>query len=325
MKINTLLLFSLILVVACSEVKKFPELKGDYLGQLPPEYNAEIFAPGIISSALNDRDITFHPNGDEIVYGVLEAPRNLVVSMKRVNGTWQKQEILPICGYYNDIEPQFSPDGKRLYFCSDRPVKEGEEKNDYDIWFVDRNPAGWDEPKNLGFPLNSDKNEFYPSITVNNTIYFTTYDMKIFISYLVEEGYSEPVSVSDSINSGVAEYNAYVSSDESYIIFTSHGWEGGRKGQGDLFISYRNANNVWSKAKKLGSKINSSVPDMCPTVTPDGKYLFFPSRRAVEREKLIPVKSYEKIFEVSNMYGNGKPDIYWVNMSFKNSLKIAEP
>ena len=34
---------------------------------------------------------------------------------------------------YSDIEAMFSPDGKRLYFASNRPLKEGDEPKDFDI------------------------------------------------------------------------------------------------------------------------------------------------------------------------------------------------
>ena len=43
----------------------------------------------------------------------------------------------------------------------------------------------------------------------------------------------------------------------------------------DLFISFKNTNHSWTRAKNMGNTINTNVHELCPQVTPDGKYLFF--------------------------------------------------
>jgi hypothetical protein len=48
----------------------------------------------------------------------------------------------------------------------------------------------------------------------------------------------------------------------------------------DLFISYRMNKGKWSSGKNLGTNINSPGSyDLCPKVSPNGKFLFFISRR----------------------------------------------
>ena len=260
----------------------------------------------------------------EIVFGVLEKPHSVLISIKKTDGVWSTPQILPFSGKYNDCEPQFSPDGKRLYFCSDRPLQEGgEPKKDYDIWYVERTDHGWGKPKNPGSPLNTERNEFYPSITKSGILYFTSHNMQIFKSRLSNNGFSKPEALADSINSGVAEYNAFIAPDESYLIFTSHGWPGGREGRGDLFISFMKVDSSWSKPFNLGSGINSSVIDMSPYVSPDGKYLFYSSPRISEKYETEPITSYQEIFKKSQKILNGSSNIYWVSTAFIDSFKTT--
>ena len=315
-------LFSLLLLIlGCNQQARFTHLEGTYLGQKSPGTTASLFAPGIISNALNERDQTISPDLNEFIFAILENPHNVLVSVKYENNRWTLPEVLPFSGKYNDCEPSFSPDGKRLYFCSDRPLIDGDKPKDYDIWFVERAESGWGVPQNPGAPLNTEKNEFYPSVTNSGCLYFTSHDMKIKKSNPTHSGYSTPEVLSDSVNSGTAEYNAFIAADESYLIFTSHGWPGGRKGRGDLFISFRKPDNTWSRSQNLGTGINSTTTEMSPAISPDGKYLFFSSRRALAEYDPEPVRSYSELYKKSNGPGNGKSDIYWVETTAIDSLK----
>lgn len=311
------------LAILCSNITlaQTTAIRGNYLGQTQPGTRAEIFMPGIISTSLNDRDLVFSPGMNEIIYCVLEKPHSVMIGMKCEEGIWSAPYILPFSGKYNDCEPQFSPDGRRLYFSSDRPLKEGDKPKDYDIWYVERSDRGWGEPQNPGAPLNSDKNEFYPSVTTTGVLYFTSHNMKICKSRITENGFEQPEMLTDSVNSGSAEYNAYIAPDESYLIFTSHGWEGGRAGRGDLFISFRKNDGTWSKAYNFGSEVNSPTADMSPSVTPDGKFLFFSSWRTNEEYDPEPINTYEEIFMKADKPMNGRSDVYWVSTVIIDSLK----
>jgi tricorn protease-like protein len=74
----------------------------------------------------------------------------------------------------------------------------------------------------------------------------------------------------------------------------------------------------------MGEKINSSGWEFCPTVSPDGKYLFFTStRRLHEPYSEIPL-TYERKLKILNSPGNGSADIYWVNTKIIEDLKSKE-
>jgi len=326
--IHFALLLFIILICSCqtktgTEDNEFPILKGDYLGQPPPGMKAELFAPGIVSTGMSDRDITVSPDMNEIYYAVLEEPHYVIVFMNKEDGRWKKQKIAPFSGLYDDCEPQFSPDGKRLYFCSTRPLEGNGEPKDYDIWYVERTANGWGEPQNPGPPLNTEKNEFYPSITYDGTVYFTSHDMNICCSKCVDGKYMPPEKLGDNVNTPIGEYNSYVSPDESYLIFTSHGWDKGA-GRGDLFVCFMQKDGSWTKPVNMGLGVNSNVVDMCPSVSPDGKYLFFSSLRKSETFVPEPVRSYDEILKNSNNPQNGKMDIYWVDAEIIRELRPDE-
>ncbi len=56
------------------------------------------------------------------------------------------------------------------------------------------------------------------------------------------------------------------------------GTKAGEFGQFDLFVSFRAADGRWGEPVNLGNTINTAATEFCPTVTPDGRYLFV-SRR----------------------------------------------
>ncbi|MCU0646050.1 MAG: hypothetical protein MUC94_17540, partial [bacterium] len=46
----------------------FPKLTDSYLGQAPPGNEPLLFAPGIVSDGLHNRDLTMTPDGREIYF-----------------------------------------------------------------------------------------------------------------------------------------------------------------------------------------------------------------------------------------------------------------
>jgi len=81
--------------------------------------------------------------------------------------------VAPFSGNYYDLEATFAPDGKTLYFVSNRPLLKDSTLKDFDIWKTEKINGIWQAPKNLGNIINTEADEFYPSVTKNGTIYFT--------------------------------------------------------------------------------------------------------------------------------------------------------
>ncbi len=79
------------------------------------------------------------------------------------------------------------------------------------------------------------------------------------------------IHLGDSINSKEPEYLPSLTLDENTMIFT-------RKIHGaneDFFISTKDTNGKWTKAKNMGYPPNTSYPDGGAKISADGNYIFF--------------------------------------------------
>jgi WD40 repeat protein len=286
-----------------------------------------VFEPTLFKDVPNARDLSIPTDGNEVYFTAQSIKQDFSAIMvsKNKNGKWQKSQVASFSGQYKDLEPFISLNGLIMYFASNRPVEGREkEKSNYDIWKVERInlDSEWSTPINLGSPINSEADEFYPSVTSNGNMYFTAARKNglgkedIFVSEYKAGEYLSPTPLSESINSAGYEFNAFVPFDESYLIFTGFRREGGL-GRGDLYISKKDAQGKWLLAEHLA--INSSGIDYCPFVK-DG-VLYFTSDRSDLKPKYDEQMSTRDFLNELNKTENGKSRIYKVAMS---ALKLNE-
>lgn len=282
-----------------------------------PPLQAEMFT---LSSGFGERDFALSPDGTELFY-TLQSPQGIfqtiVFCKKGSSGLWSKPEIAPFSGKYSDLEPAFSGDGKCLYFSSNRPTQ-GIKPKDFDIWVVNKENGVWGEPKNLGPPVNTSQDEFYPSVARNGNLYFTaayetaTGKEDIFMAKYENGLYHRPIPLDTSVNSKTYEFNAFISPDEDYIIFTSYGRKDD-KGRGDLYMSVKNTAGEWLPARNL-AMLNSEKLDYCPYVSPDKKILFFTSEKVtIPNVYLGNAIKIDHLLQTYASPQNGNGDIYWVS------------
>jgi len=80
--------------------------------------------------------------------------------------------------------------------------------------------------------------------------------------------YDKPKLLALNGNSDV--YDPYISPDESYIIFSS---------DKNLYISYRQGDG-WTAGQKLSATVNTGSWNGGPSVSPDGKMLYYSQQNA---------------------------------------------
>jgi len=316
--------FSILLV---SLVLHFLSSSQTNLGQPLPADTPGIFAPGLVSDGFANRDFAISPSGDEIFFTLQQRDLvSVVMNSKKKNGKWSPPVVASFSGIYNDLEACFTFDGKKIFFSSNRPLHAHDSANDYNIWYTEKRNDSWTDPVPLGSEVNSEKDEFYPSIAKNGNLYFTTQlesgkgNEDIVVCEFKNGKYLPPVSLPETINSKGYEFNAFVDPDEQFILFTGYG-RADDLGQGDLYLSLKK-NGEWQQAINLGKKINSTALDYCPFVTWDKKYLFFTSSRARYKAPFAKRQTIQDLKKGLSNAGNGFDDIYWVR--FDNILKAAE-
>ena len=196
------------------------------------------------------------PDGNEIFYTMQYARGLISVIMhtKKINGKWSTPEVASFSGIYNDLEPAFSPHGTKLFFVSNRALNNEGKTKDYDIWFVTKENGEWVQPGNVGAPVNSEKDEFYPSITKQENIYFTRAvegrEEDILFSRFLNGKYEDQKSLPNAINSVNDEFNAFIDPDEQFIIYSVYGRKDDNGG-GDLYMSKKNEKGEWMQAVNL--------------------------------------------------------------------------
>jgi len=330
MKRDRLLFWLLVFIATNSSAQQSDSsmLKGSYLGQNPPGIQAEIFAPGIVSTGNSEFCSVFSPDGNEFYWSISGAPFPTIVLVRYISDQWSKPEVGSFSGKHPDFDMAFTPNGNRLYFCSRRPLDgNGPPTDNTDFWFVERIDSGWSEPRHLEGPVNSKRNEYYPIFAQNGTLYFSSTrpggygNGDIYFSRFENGIFLEPENLGAIINTEDGEGDLYIGPDESYIIVTCYG-RSDAIGSGDLYISFRQENGTWSSMKNMGPSVNSVSNEHCPIVSPDGRYLFFSSGRSRHSNYLKHAITYDEKVEIMNAWGNGwNEDIYWIDAKIIEELR----
>jgi Tol biopolymer transport system component len=287
----------------------------------------QIFGPGIISDGLANRDMAISPDGMDLLYTIqwYFGLYSVIMHTHKLGGQWSKPDTAWFSGHFNDLEPFYTPDGRKIFFTSNRPVNgSNSPKKDYDIWYLQKNGNEWKGPFNLGAPVNTELDEFYPSLAKNGNLYFTRNHQDagddIYFSEFRDGEYTLPVALPDEVNSKEDDFNAFVDPDENFLIFSSYRRKD-NLGKGDLYYSKR-IQGSWQTSAHFTGGINSEALDYSPFVSTDKKFFFFTSKRLLVEFPFPKSKSAAEIRELLAGYGNGFEDIYF--MDFETVRKMMK-
>lgn len=309
---------------ACGNKESGTTLRGPYLGQREPGNVAEMFAPGIVSTRFHEHSYpAISPSVDMVVWTVGFAPGQQTFSpkwatvvMQREHSGWTGPALPSYLLAGKDFEFSIAPGGQVAYFTSLRSPN-GEDKDDGDIWSITKDGGTWTNPQPLSAAINTAHWEQQPSVTREGTLYYVGFwseganNYGIYKSTPVGGRHTTPVLLPPSINSPYVDWTPFIAADESYILFSSN--RPGGFGSGDIYISHREADGVWSEPRNLGAAVNTDANERYPYVSPDGEFLFFVSDR-VPAPPLTPSSvSYDDLIEAASGPGNGYSDIYWID------------
>lgn len=145
------------------------------------------------------------------------------------------------------------------------------------------NPIGV-QPSRLEAPLNTFRFQYFPALTADNRFLLFTgrptseSGEDLFVSKMNKDGsIGDPASISPFINTPYNEGAGTISGDGKTLVFASCD-RPNSVGNCDLYIS-RRTGNKWSKPQNLGRTVNSVEWDSQPTLSADGRTLYFTSTR----------------------------------------------
>ncbi len=194
------------------------------------------------------------------------------------DGTWQAAKPVAFSSQqWSDLDPFVTVDGKRMFFISTRtaPGKEAG-KRDMDIWYSEFQNGDWAEPHWIA-EVNSDGKEGSPSLDRHNNLYFFS-DREhadqnlIYVSRWKDGHFSAPAKLSAEINAGPSDTSPWIAPNGKTLLFYST--RAGGYGKADLYVSFLKHGN-WSKAINLGPVMNTDDFEYNPSVSRDGRTLYF--------------------------------------------------
>ncbi|HQH41693.1 MAG TPA: PKD domain-containing protein [Bacteroidales bacterium] len=177
-----------------------------------------------------------------------------------VGGRWTTPALIAVINVdgYNTCHPALSPDGKRMYFASDRPGGFGR----MDLWYSDFVKGQWTEPKNMGPVINTSFNEVYPTCAPDGRLYFSSNRLDktmgkfdIFYSELINGQWIEPRRIPEPFNSRYNDLCFVPEGNGDRGFFSSDRYD---RTTSDVFYFY-------TTEPKFGSAEPLKVPRLCYT------------------------------------------------------------
>jgi hypothetical protein len=262
-----------------SKIESMQLRYGPYLGEVPPDTVPRMFAYDFLSAVTEIFfSCTFSPDGNEFYFSGEKGLSDNIWFTEIANNEWTYPIMAPFIQTAYTIEPNFSPDGKRLYFVSDMTSYPPEGSIGYlRIWYRDRLTQGWSDPYLLQGPFPS-TTVMFPTVASNGNLYFTGDidgdHVGIFKSAYIDGVYQVPVLLDSAINKFPRQSHPFIAPDESYLIFDASP-DGPPSWSNYLYISFMKQDANWSDAVRLPPSVNSKDKQFCGYVSPDQKYLFF--------------------------------------------------
>lgn len=290
-----------------------------------------LIGPGVISTGLQETSVAVTPDRNTLYFmrsDFAEKDDTILVS-RREDGHWSAPRVASFSGRWHDSEPALSPDGKRLYFVSNRPVHPGDAPLTAEmsgqrfpgtnLWYVERQPDGrWGKPVHVDGSLNDGNMIYNPSVAANGDIFFSAHRpdsgaaYQIYVARRTAQGYAMP----QRVELGGIKHNRMdpaIDPQERFLIFA--GDEGDSLGRADLYIAFRKQGSGWSKPQHLPAPINSASLENAPSLGPAFGELFVSSNRRDGVHFPKPRDTFESLQERLQEPLNGSRNVWRFDIS----------
>lgn len=243
-------------------------------------------APALVaeaSSPLNDYNLSADAAGRTRVFARSEAEfRNarIFVAERGRRGRWSEPRPIAFSDpRYSDSDPWLTPDGRTLYFISDRPAAgRAEGRSDHDVWRARRTESGgWSAPEHLGPEVNSAGQELGPELH-GGRLYFSSArrsgrgGLDIYAAEVRGGGFAPSALLEGPFNGAASESDFTLSPDGRTALF----WRSGEGGTGLLHVA-RLGPAGWSEPEALPPAINCGAFNFTPAFGPDGRSITYAS------------------------------------------------
>lgn len=223
----------------------------------------EVFMPNLVSTKNADVKIAFSPDGKKMLWGGIDWIKDKkdmdIWQSTKVKGKWTRPERVSFDSDSNDFDPFFSPDGKGVYFFSNRPGGFGGD----DIYFAayNKTTGAFGDAINVGDKINTKGNEWAPITNQSASMLVFASNGRggfggedLFASPILPDGFGAPVNLGPNINGPDDDFDAAILPDNS-LVFTSS--RNNKEQNASLYISYKKADD-YTIPVKLPAQVNAS-------------------------------------------------------------------
>lgn len=214
-----------------------------------------VVLPGVVSTAASEIRLAISPDGARMLWGSIgrDAERGQpdIWERHRTAGGWSDPAPAPFNGPGEDFDPAFSPDGRQVYFHSERPGGFG--GTDLYVVSLDPDTGVFGAPRNLGPRINSKGDEWAPTPTRDGRLIFASDGLggagrhDVFEARLAG---GKPRNLGPAVNGPDEDFDAALSPDGRTLLFSS-----GRMDDGDAKVSLLTSRRTpagWSPRKPAG-------------------------------------------------------------------------
>ncbi len=245
----------------------------------------ELVQPGVISTDRNETFPAIDPRDGSLWFSVYDKDFNRQTVMRAAAGEgesdWQEPRPVAFSGRWGDRAPRFSPDGSQLWFSSNRPLAGKDTITDYNLWLVQRGPDGaWSAPAVAPSPVRMPgSKDMHASVTRDGVLYFSSdrFGTDDIVRVRLADGPAARAERVPLVDDSLPQTDVLVSPDGTWMIDVVTDAPGGLGGD-DLYLS-RFVNGAWTAPRNLGAPINSHTYEYGPSLSPDGRWLYFTSHR----------------------------------------------
>ena len=228
-----------------------------------------------ISTPMSDVRLAVSPDGRHRLWGVVNRGELEIVESWLVGSAWTPPVPVSFNGDANDFDPAFAPDGRSVWFFSNRAGGAGGDDL-YRVAFDPRTRA-YGAPRNLGPMVNTPGNEWAPSLSPDGeTLLFSSNrpggagKQDLYIAPLHRGRIGTPASLGPAIETGEDEFDATFAGSADAIVFTRGDAEGEAGTQLHLATLSR---GTWHDDGALPAGINCSAGlNIGPSVSHAGRF-----------------------------------------------------
>lgn len=187
---------------------------------------AALFAPGIASTHFSEIRLTISPDGRTALWFSRNRPGGAggydIWLSRRTRTGWGAATPAPFNSPARDFDPAYSPDGRFVYFSSDRPGGLGGD----DIYRVAVTGAGFGTAENLGPAVNSPAKEWAPMLSPNRARLLFSSDrpggvgrQDLYAARRRGTRYLPATPLPGAVNTAADEFDATYLADSRTIVF----------------------------------------------------------------------------------------------------------